>query len=294
MKILLAGATGYLGGHIAETLMRRGHALRVVVRDANRLSPSVRAAAEVIEAEITRLMDIAECCAGVDAVISSVGITRQRDELSYFDVDYQANLNLLHEALRSGVQRFVYVSVLHGEQMQELKICAAKEQFVRRLKCSGLDYCVVRPNGFFSDMEAVVDMARRGRVGLFGNGELRANPIHGADLAEVCVDALAGDEHEIAVGGPEILTQNQIVEAAFAALGQPVRMAHLPACTADVCRWLLQRLAPESVHGPLEFLLTVMTRDMLAPPHGQRRLAAHFAELAGPGGATERSPESQH
>jgi uncharacterized protein YbjT (DUF2867 family) len=43
--------------------------------------------------------------------------------------------------------------------------------FVEQLKKSGLDYCVVRPNGFFSDMTDFYKIARKGRVYLFGNGD---------------------------------------------------------------------------------------------------------------------------
>lgn len=46
-----------------------------------------------------------------------------------------------------------------------------------------MDYCIVRPTGFFSDMKDFLDMAKDGRVYLFGNGQLKMNPIHGEDLA---------------------------------------------------------------------------------------------------------------
>ena len=85
-------------------------------------------------------------------VISTVGITKQKDGLTYMDVDYQANLNLLEEAKKSGVKKFIYVSVLNGEKLKATKICYAKEKFVERLKNSGIEYCVVRPNGFYSDI----------------------------------------------------------------------------------------------------------------------------------------------
>lgn len=86
----------------------------------------------------------------MDAVITTVGITRQKDGLTYMDVDYGANVNLLREAERAGVSRFIYVSVLNGNNMRHLKICNAKERFVDQLSLSDIDSCVIRPNGFFS------------------------------------------------------------------------------------------------------------------------------------------------
>jgi uncharacterized protein YbjT (DUF2867 family) len=284
MHVLLAGATGYLGSYLGPELLRRGHRLRVVVRSIGKLPPEVLANAEVIEAEVTRPDTLSGVCDGIEAVISTVGITRQRDGLDYQAVDYQANVNLLDEARRAGTQRFVYVSVLNGQRMQELAICAAKEHFVRRLKASGLSYSVLRPNGFFSDLRPIFEMARDGRVWLIGDGSPRANPIHGADLAEVCADALCTREPEIEIGGPDVLSQDEIAALAFDAIGQPPRLLHLPGALGSGIGWLAQRLLPVRMHGPLAFFLAVMSRDMLAPRYGKRRLAAHFAELAERGG----------
>jgi nucleoside-diphosphate-sugar epimerase len=71
-----------------------------------------------IDPELTNTVPTKNCCDGIDIVISSVGITKQTDGLSYIDVDYQANLNLLNEAQKSGVSKFVYVSVLNGEKLR--------------------------------------------------------------------------------------------------------------------------------------------------------------------------------
>lgn len=46
------------------------------------------------------------------------------------DVDYQANVNLINEAKRNGVKKFIYISVLNGEKLRGLKICEAKEKLV--------------------------------------------------------------------------------------------------------------------------------------------------------------------
>lgn len=89
----------------------------------------------------------------------------------------------------------------------------------KELTMSGLEYCIIRPNGFFSDMTEFYTMAEKGRVYLFGDGEFKANPIHGEDLATVCVDAIDKHDQEIKVGGPETLTHNEIAAIAFEILG---------------------------------------------------------------------------
>ncbi|HWB94642.1 MAG TPA: SDR family oxidoreductase, partial [Puia sp.] len=225
-KVLLAGATGYLGGFILKELLEKQFDVTIVVR--NKKNAPVLPGVKIITGELTDPKTIENCCEGIDVVISTVGITKQKDGFTYMDVDYGANLNLLEESKRSGVNKFVYVSVLRMEELRHLKICEAKEKFVDALTNSGLDYCVVRPNGYFSDMEEFYKMAVKGRVFLFGDGECKINPIHGADLAEICRSAIQATDKEITVGGPEILTYNQIAQIASGVSGNKIKITHIP------------------------------------------------------------------
>jgi uncharacterized protein YbjT (DUF2867 family) len=278
-KILLAGSTGYLGSYIAKELQKRDCFLRAIARNPEKLKQKDIEANEVLKAELTKPDSIKESCKGIDVVISTVGITRQKDGLTYMDVDYQANMNLLEEAKRSGVKKFIYVSVLNGEKLRNLKICDAKEMFVEQLKKSGVDYCIVRPNGFFSDMSEFFNMAKRGRVYLFGNGELRANPIHGEDLATVCVDAIDKSDKEVKLGGPETLTQNEIASIAFDTLGNKPKITHIPDWVRVAILKVVRLFTGSTVYGPVEFFLTVMAMDMLAPEYGKLTLKEYFAGL---------------
>ncbi len=203
-RVLLAGATGYLGSFVLRELQRRNYSTRVIVRNPLRMQ-SVSPNVDVRVGEVTQADTLKGVCEDIDVVISTVGITRQRDGMTYMDVDFQANANLIDEAKRSGVKRFIYVSVFNGANMRHLKICEAKERLGDYLKNSGLDYCIVRPTGFFSDMCDFLKMAEGGSVWLFGDGMLRMNPIHGADLARAVVDALHSQQHELNIGGPDLL-----------------------------------------------------------------------------------------
>ena len=274
--ILLAGSTGYLGSYIAKELQKRSCFFRAIARNPEKLKQNDIEANEVLKAELTDPDSISECCKGIDVVISTVGITRQKDGLTYMDVDYQANMNLLKEAKKSGVKKFIYVSVLNGEKLRNLKICDAKEMFVEQLKKSGVDYCIVRPNGFFSDMSEFFNMAKRGRVYLFGNGELRANPIHGEDLATVCVDAIDKPDKEVEIGGPETLTQNDIALIAFDILGNKPKITHIPDWVRVTILKLVRLFTGSRVYGPVEFFMTVMSMNMLAPEYGKHTLKEYF------------------
>jgi len=276
MKYLVAGATGYLGGCIVKELKSLSYATTVLVRNSDKFNKMGLQADEVIQAEIIERSALDGCCKHIDTVISTVGITRQKDGLSYMDVDYQANIHLLEEANASGVRKFIYVSVLNGDKMRHLQICRAKEKFVEALKASGMEYCVIRPNGFFSDMSDFYHMAKKGRVYLFGNGLLKANPIHGKDLAQVCVSAIKNNVKEIPAGGPQILTQNEIAQLAFEALDKPVKITHLPDWTRMLSLKLAKVFMSKASYGPVEFFLNVMAIDMIAPQYGTHTLKEHF------------------
>ncbi len=275
-KILLAGATGYLGGYLLEELLHRGYPVKAIVRDSSRLAGNVSSRCAVMEARITEPEEIKGACQGIDTVISCVGITRQKDGLTYEDVDYQANKNLLDEAIKSGVKKFLYVSVLNGPDMTHLKICQAKEHFVSELKRSPLDYRIIRPNGFFSDMKDFLTMAENGRILLFGSGLYKANPIDGSDLAGICIDSLDNPEREVPVGGPETLTQREIAQIAFTAAGKKPRITCLPEWLGKGIIHLMRLLTSEKVYGPVEFFLTVLTRDMIAPEYGSMTLLEYY------------------
>tara|TARA_R110000868_G_scaffold378658_1_gene644137 strand:- start:8835 stop:9710 length:876 start_codon:yes stop_codon:yes gene_type:complete len=275
-KILVAGASGYLGKYILEELDSWGIPVLALVRAPEKLKDLNHRNMKIVKAEVTRPETLVGVCKGVDTVISTVGITRQKDGLTFMDVDYHANLNLLKEAERTGVRKFIYVSVIDGDKLRNLKTTEAKERFVATLKASGLEYTVILPNGFFSDLREVLFMAEKGRVVLFGDGELKINPIHGADLAEVCVRAIAQKEKEIAVGGPDILTQNEIAEMALYAWNKPADIVHLPRWSRSLLLNTAKIFLTEQRFGPLEFFLTLMARESIAIRHGRHRLQDFF------------------
>ena len=279
-KVLLAGATGYLGQHLVQSMQKRSINFSAIARKPEKLYNLGLSPHQIITAEVTKPLTFIGQFEGCDTLISTVGITRQKDGLSYMDVDYQANVNLLQEAIKAGVKKFVYVSVLNGQFHRDLKILEAKEKFVDLLKSSGLDYIVIRPNGFFSDMGDFLEMAKGGRVYLFGDGNNKVNPIHGADLANVILDELYQANVEIEVGGPDILMHNEIAELALTLFAKRRRITHFPDWLRTAAIWLLRMLSSPKFYGPYEFFLTMMAEDQIAPRYGVRRLSAHFIEEA--------------
>lgn len=275
-KIIVAGATGYLGTHLIKELLLRSMDFQAIGRNADKLRNQGLSQKQIIEAEVTQPGSLKGTLNGAEVVISTVGITRQKDGLSYMDVDYQANLNLLQEAESAGVKKFIYIAAIGGAQMRELKIMEAKEAFVDVLQSGRIDFTVIRPNGFFSDMRDFLDMARKGRVYLFGDGEFKLNPIHGADLARLIIDSVNVYEHEIEVGGPEIFTQNEIATLALKAWKRKVKISHLPDWTRKLLLKTIKTFTGSKIYGPYEFFLNMIAQDNIAPRYGSHRLQEFF------------------
>lgn len=277
--VLVAGATGYLGHHIVHHYAQQGWHVRALVRDGAKARASGLPATEFFEGAATDPSSLSGMMAGVDLVISTLGITRQRDGLGYWDVDYQANLNILTEALANGVPQFAYIHVLNADKMPGAPLAAAKQAFAERLAAAPIQSTIIAPSGFFSDMGDFLAMARAGRVWLFGSGSLRLNPIDGADLAEVIGAAITKNRRFVAVGGPDILSQTEVAELAFSALGRDPKITHLPDWIRRAAITLLPWVTPAHIHGPALFFLSALGQDMAATPHGIKRLEEHFNEL---------------
>ena len=136
-------------------------------------------------------------------------------------------------------------------------------------------------------MGALLEMARKGRVYLFGTGRNRTNPIHGADLAVACVDAMEGDSRDIEVGGPRIYSWREIAELALGAVGKPTKITRVPAwLTWAVVR--LTRLFNRHQGELLAFFATMGTTDVVAPAVGVHTLEDHFRSIAADQGTGER------
>ena len=277
-RVFIAGATGYLGRYLCAEFQRRGWYVIALVRKTTQAAPI--AADQLIEAQATQPATLNGIMAGVDLVVSCLGITRQVDGLGYWDVDYQANLNLLHEAEQTGVARFAFVHVLNAARMKRVPMVAAKSAFVAELQRARIASTVIAPTGYFSDMGDFLKMAQSGRVWLFGDGSKRINPIHGADLAVATADAVEAGVGWLDVGGPDIFTQKELAELAFASQQFTPRITFLPDIMRRLALRLLPYVTPRRVHGPAQFFLSALAFDMVGECRGIHHLKDHFENNA--------------
>jgi len=286
-RVLIAGATGFLGRFAVKAFKERGYHVRVLTRSEKRLSepgPFTAPALskddmdEIFVGEITKPETLSGLMDGIDLVFSSVGISRQRDGLTFEQVDYQCNQNLINLCRSSGVERFVYVSMQGAENIKQLAITRAHERVVAALKDSGMEYRIVRPCGYFSDMGVLLDMAKRGRAYLIGDGSNKMNPIHGRDLARVCVDAAESEELEVEAGGPDVMTQREAVKLAFEVVGKPEKVTVIPMWLARGLVKLIGLLSTQ--FGDLaDFIVTAGEIDGVGPKRGTTSLRSYFEAL---------------
>lgn len=284
--VLIAGATGYLGRYTVQAFKQAGYRVRVLARSKEKLALSGSALAPAIAhcidqahiGDVTQPETLRGIANGVDVIFSSVSLMGAKSKLTWHDVDYQGNINLLHEALQADVKKFVFISVFNAEKLMHVPIVKAHEDFATELAASGLPYTVIRPTGYFSDLGTFLQMAQSGRVYLLGDGKLKINPIHGADLAQFSVDSVNMSETDLNIGGSEVYTWDEIANMAFAATEKTARITHLPLAFA---RAGIGMMKPFNRHTAqlLDFFVSSAALNNVAAHTGSHRLSDHYAAL---------------
>ncbi len=281
--ILVVGASGYLGRFVTAELAKRGHRVRVVVRDRAKaeapgkaLSPGIGDAVdEWIVGDITDPSVVDQAVSGVEWVFSSLGVTTQG--VDPWMIDYGANLAVLKAAVVHEVAGFTYIDVVGADGCPAPGI-RAKTAFVGALEMAPLTAQVIRPSGFFSDMAGFFGMARRGFIPLL-NRTSRGNPIHGADLAAFSADRIDdGQPGRWDVGGPDVMTWAEIADLAFEVAGKQGRVVQIPPKVMSALTWLVGMIAPRRRDG-MTFINWVLTHDSVGEPTGTHHLAEFFAIL---------------
>lgn len=205
MKILVTGATGFVGRNVVDRLVRAGVSVRALTRNpaAARLPDEV----EVIKGDLTEPASLAPALAGID-------------RMYLFPVDETAD-EVAAMAKQAGVRRIVDLSAasvtvgLHVNPVEQA------------VEASGLEWTHVRPGGFMANMLQIwAPSIRAERVVCYPFGDQPENVIHEADIADVAVAALLEDGHNGAVytlTGPGTITIREQVKVIGEALGEEVR-----------------------------------------------------------------------
>ena len=113
MKVLVTGAHGFIGSHLAEKLLAEGASVRALVSPWGQLGNlvGVRERLELVRADITQPNSLTDMFSGVDLVYHAAArVADYGSEQAFYKVNIRGTENVLREAERAGVKRLVLVS----------------------------------------------------------------------------------------------------------------------------------------------------------------------------------------
>jgi NADH dehydrogenase len=233
---LVVGATGILGLQIVSRLAGAGRPVRALVRESSdpaKVAMLREAGAEIVVADLKQPESLARACAGVDNVILTASSTLSRAEGDSIEtVDRRGNIALIDAAKAAGVKHVVFVSFPRHEiafPLQDAKV-AVETALIE----SGIDYTILQPPHFWEiwcSPALGFDVAG-GKARIFGTGEEQLSWISLFDVAKATVASLdnpAARNRVLAFGGPEPLSQLEIVRRCAAASGRELELERIPA-----------------------------------------------------------------
>lgn len=151
LRVLLLGATGFIGGHVLRALLDRGVNVVAVRRNMNPeggLTPSSSATLGWKQLKLQHLRDASDWAGhlhGIDLVINCVGILRQRWGESYEDVHHHMPRALAQACALAGV-RLIHTSALGLHEGARSRFLSSKLRGEQAIQASGADHCIVRPS----------------------------------------------------------------------------------------------------------------------------------------------------
>ncbi|WP_423819316.1 NAD(P)H-binding protein [Salinimicrobium sp. TIG7-5_MAKvit] len=269
-KILLAGASGALGLEVLKLLHQQGKDVRVLVHSedgAEEVSPYTN---DIWKADASEGNEvIRDITKDVSIVISTLGksvsLFTNRGK-SFVENDFYANSNILDDALKNGVKRFIYVSIKGAEKALEYEVAKSHKMFEDALEASGLDHTIIRPVGFYSGLHDLAIMAKRKVIPIVGDGDAKTNSIHQKDLAKVVVQYLHEGPELKEVGGPLIHTRREMADMVAEKVGGKV----IPV-PEKIAEWgmFLPEMVDDDISAKLHYFKFVTTHDMVGEKNGE-------------------------
>lgn len=278
--IILFGSTGHLGRRVAAELVARGYNPACVVRHEGKARELLPAGVKLKVAEASNPEAIEGITEGFEVVVSCLGKSvspNDRSKSTFREVDLEANTNILKDAVRSSVKKFVYVSALNSERYTHLEYFRVHHEFSEILKKSGLDYSIIKPPAIFSAFLDVIIMARKGQLVNMGSGEHKTNPIYEGDLAKVVVDAIDQPNAVIEAGGKETYTRKQLNEIIQQQVNPGKKLRTIPVGLVKGMLPLL-RLFDRNTYDKFAFFVEVLQHDVIAPRVGEMRFEEYVAK----------------
>jgi dihydroflavonol-4-reductase len=253
VRVLVTGATGFTGGHLARALLARGHAVRALHRGATPTSGV--AGLDLVAGDLRDPAALARAVEGVEVVYHIAAMYRQAGapKEAYHAVNAAAAGAIVAAAAAAGVRRVVHCSTVgvHGDiehapadedaplrpgdiyQVTKLEGERLARDAGARL---GVDVTIVRPSGIYGPgdrrlLKLFRGVARRRWITL-GRGRIYYHLTYIDDLVEgirLCGEHPAAANRTYILAGGEVTTLNELVALVARAAGVPKPTIHLPA-----------------------------------------------------------------
>lgn len=283
MKLLVTGATGFLGGHLAQRLQELGHEVTAIGRNEAKGAALAERGIRFIAVDLADQAAIEAACRGQEAIFHCGALSAPWGAPAAF---YAANVlgtrHIVDGALRHGVARLIHISTpsIYNEFRDRLNVAedsplparpinqyaATKlqaETEVQRGFAAGLETVILRPRAIFGPgdqtiLPRLIEANRRGRVPLIRGGRALIDLSYVDNVVEACLLGLTA--RRSALGRPYNITNGEPTELRlllprlFAALGEPLRSLELPWSVAMAAAGTLEalsRLRPGQPEPPL-------------------------------------------
>jgi uncharacterized protein YbjT (DUF2867 family) len=222
MKILLTGATGFVGTALRRELRAAGHHVRALVRPNSVRKIDAAEGIEVLPGDVLDTHACLRAVDGCDAVVHLVGIRREfpQDGITYEALHTEATYAVMDAARRGGVQRAILMSALGARPDAPSSYHRTKFESEEIVRKTGMRWTIFRPSIIFGPGDEfhplIADLVHRPIVPVIDGGKSLLQPVSLANIAApmaraVTMPATQGKVFE--VGGPERMAFLAIMHA---------------------------------------------------------------------------------
>lgn len=278
MKVLVIGASGFVGRQLSRTLLMRDHDVRCLARDPAKIEDLAKAGSDVVKGDISDPASLQRALVAIEAVYISIHtLSPQRSETrgqGFMDIELRGLENIVHACRASGTKRVIYITALGTSPHAKAVWLRDRWRAEQMLLQSGLDVTILRPGQIVGKGGQGFDMMIAGArrpfaLNLFGNGQQPMQNIALADLVYYLAGVLQDERtygRAFDVGGDDVLTNDQMMDLAADVLGKPhPRKLRLPAGVVTLLAPVIERAA-KLPHGAVRAILdcadTPMTGDV--------------------------------
>jgi len=236
MLVALTGGTGFVGRHIAATLVARGHRVRVLARDPARARFLSDRNVEVVAGGLADRAPLDRLASGADALIHLVGIIVEQGVQTFTAVHVAGTEALLAAARQARVRRFVHMSAVGArDEPGATPYHRTKRRAEQLVRDSGLSHAIFRPSIINGPESAPIQLLVRLHrwspvVPVFGDGRFPTQPVWIDDVA--LAFALATERPDTVgvfeLGGPQVLTYEEFLLTIGRATGHSRPLIHVP------------------------------------------------------------------